>query len=217
MGSDNNILDLGYAVSMLNDVFGINSPVYLPYSLGERYALSDADYKVEVVADEQYDRLSQFGTPIIGSFTVKGDTYKVYDKHTGMLEDKEYSSFEFPVASIVDFSRDKNVITTPVIGGTGSVKEIFGLQDWRINIRGICMNDTSRKENVTAKEQQLALIALNEIADALIIEKGSIFLDKQITKFVIESLSFTAIQGKPGLIQYEIQAISDEDFLIFDL
>ncbi len=217
MGSDNNILDIWYAVNLLGDVFGVESPVYLPYSLGERYALSDADYKVEVVADEQYDRLSQFGTPIIGSFTVKGDTYKVYDKRTGMLEDKEYSSFEFPVASIVDFSRDKNVIVTPTIGSTGSVKEIFGLQDWRINIRGICMNDTSRKENVTAKEQQLALIALNEIAGALIIEKGSIFLDKQITKLVIESLSFTAIQGKPGLIQYEIQAISDEDFLIFDL
>ncbi len=217
MANNNNILDIGYAVSLLSNVFDFNSPVYLPYSLSERYALSDADYKVEVVADEQYDRLSQFGTPVIGSFIVRGGEYKVYDKRTGLLKDKEYSSFEFPVASIVDFSRDKNVIKTPTIGSTGTVKEIFGLQDWNINIRGFCMNDPSRKENITAKEQQLALIALNEIAGALVIEKGSIFLDKQITRFVIESLSFKAVQGKPNLIQYEIQAVSDEDFLIFDV
>lgn len=217
MANNDNILDIGYAVSLLGDVFGFNSPVYLPYSFSERYALSDADYKVEVVSDEQYDRLSQFGTPVIGAFTVRGGEYKLYDKRTSLLRDKEYSSFEFPIASIVDFARDKNLIKTPTIGSTGTVKEIFGLQDWNINIRGICMDDPSRKENVTAKEQQLALIALNEIAGALVIEKGSIFLDKQITRFVIESLSFTAIQGKPNLIQYEIQAVSDEDFLIFDV
>lgn len=210
-------LDIGFAASLLVDAFGFNSPVYLPYTLKDRYALSDAHYNVEFVSDEQYDRLSQFGTPVMGLFSVRGGTYKVYDKRTGMLRDKEYDTFEFPVATIVDFGRDKDITKTPTIGSVGTVKEIFGLGDWNINIRGICLNDDSRVKQKTAKEQQAALIALNEIAGSLTIEKGSLFLDKQITRFVIESLSFTAVQGKPNVIRYEISAVSDEDFLIFDV
>ncbi len=210
-------LDIGFAASLLGDVFGFNSPVYLPYTFKDRYALSDATYKVEFVSDEEYDRLSQFGTPIMGLFSVRGGEYKIYDKRTGMLKDKEYGSFEFPAATIVDFSRSKNLIKTPTIGSTGTVKEVFGFDDWKINIRGICMNDGSRERQKTAKEQQEALIAINEIAGAVVVEKGALFLDKQITSFVIETLSFTAVQGKPNVIQYEIEAVSDEDFLTFNV
>lgn len=209
-------LDIGFATSLLGDAFGFNSPIYLPYTFKDRYALSDVNYKLEYVNDEQADRMSQFGTPVMGAFSVRGGEYKVYDKRTGMLRAKEYSIFEFPVATIVDFSRDKDIIETPTIGSVGTIKEIFGLGDWKINIRGICLNDGSRKQQKTAQEQQMSLIALNEIAGALMIEKGSLFLDKQITRIVIKSLSFTAIQGKPNIIQYDIEAVSDEDFLVFD-
>lgn len=210
-------LDIAFAASLLGDAFGFNSPVYLPYTFRDRYAIDVVKYKAEFVGDSEAERLSQFGTPVLGLFSVRGGEYKVYDKRTGMLKDKEYGAFEFPAATVVDFNRDKDMTKTPVIGSSGTVKEIFGFDDWKINIRGICLNDGSRVKQKTAQEQQAALIALNEIAGSLTIEKGSLFLDKQITRFVIDSLSFTAVQGKPNVIQYEIEAVSDEDFLIFDV
>lgn len=209
-------IDVGFAVSLLGDVFGFNSPVYIPYSLKDKYALDDARYNISFVADNEADRLSQFGTPVLGTFTTYGGQYKVYDKRTGQLVDKEFGEFEFPAATIVDFGRSKNITKTPTIGSSGTVKEIYGFEDWKINIRGVCLNDNSRVAQKTVREQQLAMIALNEIADSVGILKGALFLDKRITRIVIENLTFTAVQGKPDIIQFEMECVSDEDFLIFD-
>lgn len=223
------IVDVGLAASILSDVFGVNSPVYLPYGVQRDLAYRGyqipedirsgeiENYQIAVVEDEEADRMSQFGTPVLGSFTIKGGTYKVYDKRSGRLIDKEYADFEFPVATIVDFERPKNITKTPTIGSSGTVKEIFGFDDWRINIRGICLNDASRQAQQTAVEQQTALIQLNEIAGSLEIEKGKIFFEKYISRIVFENLRISAIQGKPGIIQYEIEAYSDEDILIIDV
>ena len=207
-------IDVGLAISLLGDIYGFNSPVYFPYGdfLDRGYELGS--YQLNVVPDEEADRLSQFGTPVLGSFAVRGGTYKCYNKSTGMLEDREYPDFEFPLATIVDFEHPKNIVKTPTIGSNGTVKEIFGFDDWRINIRGICLDDGSRLAQKTAKEQQLAMTQLNEIAGSLDIDRGRLFLEKDITRFVIERLSFSAVQGKPNVIQYEIEASSDEDFLI---
>ncbi len=207
------IVDVGMAVSLLGDLYGFNSPVYLPYGLqrdyeARGYKLPDGEvqgdvgrYQISVVDDEESDRLSMFGTPILGSFTIDGGTYKVYDKRSGRLVDKEFADFEFPVATIVDFSRPKNITKTPIVGSSGTVKEIFGFDDWQINIRGICLNDTSRQAQKTAEEQQAALIQLNEIAGSLGILKGKIFFEKYISRIVFEDLQISAVQGKSGVIQ----------------
>jgi len=222
-------LDVAYAASLLGDLYGFNSPIYLPYSISKDYKAKgfnlpqDADhaslpgFNLEVVQDEEADRMSQFGTPVFGSFTIKGGSYKIFDKRTGKLIDKTYPDFEFPVATIVDFDHSKDITLTPTSGGTGTVKEMFGFEDWKINIRGLCVYDSSRASAITAKEQQNMLIQLDNIAAALDILKGKIFLDKGITRLVIRRLNFSPIQGKPNLIPFEIEAISDEDFLIMDV
>ncbi|MEI8086998.1 MAG: DUF6046 domain-containing protein [Paludibacter sp.] len=212
------IIDIGFAASVLGDVFGFNSPIFLPYGLSKDYEARGYSVSVaEVVSDEVADRLSQFGTPVLGSFTIAGGKYKVYEKMTGKLVDKEFGDFEFPVATIVDFSRAKIITETPTIGSSGTVKEIFGFEDWKISIRGICLHDSSRVAQKTAKEQQLYMASLNEIAGGLGILKGKLFFEKGITRIVMKNISFTAVQGKPGMIQYEVEAVSDEDFLIMDI
>jgi len=214
MNDYNPIISIGTAVALLQDVFG--QPVYYIPGISND-AEPDMSYNMSVASAEEYDRLSQFGTPVVGTFTIKGGNYKVYDKVSGKLVDKEYSDFEFPLATIVDFSRPKSITKTPTIGSSGTVKEIFGFEDAKISIRGICIDDPSRKSYKTAKEQQAALWALNEIADSLSILKGNIFLEKNITRFVMEDIQFSAVQGKPGMIQFEVPAVSDEDFLIMDI
>jgi len=207
------VIGIDVAANLLAEVFG--QPVYVIPGTNEMTTVDS--YMVSVSDPNEYDRLSRFGTPVVGSFTIEGGKYKVYDKVTGKLVVKEYSDFEFPLATIVDFSRPKYITKTPTIGSNGTVKEIFGFEDAKISIRGICIDDPSRSEQRTAKEQKLALWALNDIADSLSILKGKIFFEKNITRIVMEDIQFSAVQGKPGMIQFEIPAVSDEDFLIMDI
>lgn len=205
--------NINFVSKLLQESFGVSTPIHTPFEVKDRYDL-DATYNLEFVSDSEADRLSQFGTPVLGSFTIAGGKYLVYDRITGILGKKEYASFEFPVTSIVDFSCDKNIEKTPIIGTVGTHKTTTAINDWKITIKGFCLNDPSRRGQQTAREQQMALIALNEIAGAIEIEKGALFLDKEITRFVIESVRFPALQGKPNIIPFEIEAVSDEDFLI---
>lgn len=201
------------AANILLEVFG--KPVYRISDSKQSNEI--VSYTVSVEDADEYDRLSQFGTPVVGTFTIKGGIYKVYDKVSGKLVDKEYSDFEFPLATIVDISRPKQITKTPTIGSAGTVKEIFGFEDAKISIRGLCLDDPSRQAQKTAKEQQAALWALNEIASSLTLLKGKIFFEKNITRLVMEDIQFSAVQGKPGVVQFEIPACSDEDFLIMDI
>ncbi|NCB67443.1 MAG: hypothetical protein EOM47_01170 [Bacteroidia bacterium] len=167
-------------------------------------------YNVTVQADDEYDRLSQFGTPVLGSFRAEAGTYKAYDNND-KLSDLQIDDFEFPVASIVEFSRRKGTVVTETIGGKGSVKEIMGLSDWVISIRGLIVQDDSRNSFKTVAEQQKQLDKLNEVAGAIKIN-GKLFFERDIHHILIQELRYTPVQGKPGLVQYEIDALSDEEF-----
>lgn len=174
-------------------------------------------YNVTVEADEDYDRLSQFGTPVIGSFWAVPDDlpYKVWSIQDKLV-DKQFDKFEFPIATVVEFMRQKNIVKSATIGGKGTVKEIMGLGDWEITIRGLLVNDESRTAQKTANQQQYALDKLNDIAGAIKVE-GKIFYRRDISHIVIESVNFSPVQGKPGLVQYEVKAYSDESFLLIGL
>jgi hypothetical protein len=215
-------IDIGFVTSLLSDVFGINSPIYLPYSSkndfkAKGYSIPEQYIGFETIDGEEEDRLSVFGTPVMGSFTIAGGTYKVYDKRSGALINKEgFDDFEFPVATIVEFRKPKVINKTSMSGGAGRVKEVFGMDDWTISIKGLCLDDPSRKSGSrSAKEQQQRLIELNEIAGSLEILRGSIFTEKKIERIVIEELGFSPIQGKPNIIPFEISACSDEDILLY--
>ncbi len=210
----NDVLGIDNIANLLRDAFGVENAVYTPSILKNSETIPNIQ-GFELVADETADRLSMFGTPVIGSFITAGGKYLYYHPKTGILESRKYTDFEFPVSTIVDFRKAKLIDKMPLQGG-GTVKEVFSTGDWELTIRGFCFNDPSRKGQKTAREQQQYLVALNEIAGAIEIKKGAIFLNKEITRLVIENLSFPAIQGKPNIIPFEITAVSDEDILLYD-
>ena len=203
-------LGVDAAINMLSELFG--RPYIVP--VDERAKQLLGSYNATIPQEDVYDRLSQFGTPVFGTFWAVPDDlpYLVYGKNDKLVE-REFAKFEFPVASIVDFSRPKYIKKESAIGGKGSVKEIMGAGDWEVNIRGILCDDTSRVAQQKARQQQYAIDKLNEIAGAIKLA-GRIFEERNISHIVIESVRFSAVQGKPGLIQYEIEAISDEGFLL---
>lgn len=185
------------------------------YTIPEAGANKEAFYypKVTISNDNHKSAvISWMGTPVLFPITFKADgldkPYKVY-KPSGELESVEMQNFILPAATVTDFSRAKNIITTDVLGGNGTVKELFGFDDWQIRIRGICLDDPKRKYAPTAQEQKEALMKWERIAGSIKVE-GSQFSEKNIFEIVIQSINISQLEGKPWAIKFELNAMSNE-------
>lgn len=222
MGMEYKITDL------LAMAFDIKMPIHIPDvatvakgKIGQSYTLSEAKkneagvyYPVINVKDEDNTStvVSWMGTPVMFPITFKGEgldkPYKVYQP-SGELQDVTMQNFLIPAATVVDFSRAKNIIQTDVLGGDGTVKELFGFDDWQIRMRGFCLTDNSRPTAKTAQEQKETLMKWESIAGSIKVE-GSLFAEKNIREIVIESINIKQIQGRPWAISFEISAMSNE-------
>ena len=207
--------------NVLREVFGIQSPIYLPnawfnhpaimpkgYELPEEQEVQSLNYEdVRLLPEEESEITSMLGTPVFGDITFEAGQYNIYNKYTGIIEKAGYSGYTLPYSCIVDFSRQNNVITTPVLGSTGTVKEIYGIGDWDITIRGIAFNND--KAGNSAHEQIKQLIAWADLCDSIEVG-GSVFLSKGINRIAIKSIDIQPIEAKWNVIPFTIQAISDE-------
>lgn len=207
-------IDISYVGNLLSEVYHVEKPVYLPWFFHNKKRL--ASYTdIEVEEEPEYENAPvRYGQKAFGAFWIEiGDSAKTWDNN-GKLIDKKYNEFLMPLATMVDFSRDKVVIETPVTGGNGAVKEIYGLSDWNISIRGIILPDKYNPyTQQTVAEQMELLQNFHEIAGNIGV-KGQIFAQRNITRIVTKSLSFSPIQGRPNMMQYSIEAVSDEDILL---
>lgn len=194
--------------ALFTEVFGISSPIYLPW--GRK--LNDyepGDYQgVTFGNDPQGEAYSWMGTPVMGTFTLDGrKKYKTY-KSDGSPTTINLASFLMPYATVVTFSRPMNVSKTKVLGTYGTVKEVYGLDDWNITIQGFCIEDKKRQGYTTVAEQVNALTKYRKVTEAIGVT-GSIFNDKEIYAILIEELSFNPVQGNSSVMPFTIRAISD--------
>lgn len=190
--------------------FGINAPIYLADVYSSNDSAGKAIYSdVNVVKPKEAEKLSWMGTPIMFPIIFKGGTYKKYNPK-GELVGKDFQDFDMPATCLVDFSRAKNITRTDVLGSNGTVKEIYGFDDWSIRIRGLCLNEPRFR---TATEQKERLLEFENIAGSIDV-LGYLFIEKGIHAITIESIDFQQVQGKPDVIPFEIRAISDEPLLL---
>jgi hypothetical protein len=208
-------LDIGYAVSLLGDIFGFNSPVFLPDFKNRDFQPGEfSGYEIESDYSYEEDAPVRFGKKVICPFWFHGGKYPTYNEYNGKIEHPEYPTFLMPLASIVSFTRDKVITKTPTVGGAGSVKEIFSNNDWSISIQGIIFADKERKNSfISVRQQMEAIQKFYNIAGGIRVS-GRIFSDKLITCIVMESLKFNPVQGKPDIMPYTIEATSDADPLM---
>lgn len=153
-------------------------------------------------------RLSYLGTPIILPIILKGKQYQVFNE-LGDVVLKQFEDFEMPSATLVTFRRSKIVTKTKALAAKGTVKEIFGFDDWRIDIRGFCLADPSHKTAKTAYEQKIKIAEFEEIVDSVHIV-SEIFNDLNIDNVYINELNFSQLKGKPGVIPFYMRCLSDE-------
>ncbi len=193
--------------NVIREVFGIQPPVYIANAWFKQPGVMPNYENIQFLSPQESDIVSSLGTPVLGDITFEGGTYNLYNKFNGVIEQVRYGEYTLPYSCIVDFSRQNNVITTPVLGGNGTVKEIYGIGDWDITIRGIAFNND--KAGNPAHAQISQLIRWADLCDSIEVS-GSVFLNKGINRLVIKNLSIQPVEAKWNVIPFTIEAVSDE-------
>ncbi len=192
-----------WVASIISDVFGISSPIYLPWGKNPSFPPKFPD-NIQLVDEDEAEEQSIFGTPVLGTFSFDEGEYNTYDKDGKVVKIK-MDKFTLPYSCLIEFSRDANLTQTQTLGATGTVKELFGLDDWKINIRGIALNE----KNIKAHEIIDELTKWRMVCDSIPVT-GNLFNRKNITNLVIESFNIQPLAAKYNVIPFQIQAISDE-------
>lgn len=207
LGVDNRAI-LG---QLFKAAFG-TAPYYITVPLGEDSPAKIEGFNPEVKTDfinEDELLKSVYGTPIIYPVQFRGGEYPVYDWY-GKPKKREYEDLWLPGTTMLDFARAKNIIKTNVLGANGTVKEIFGFDDWHIRIRMLCIDD----HNYSASQYVDKIQDWFEIAGGINVF-GSILSKKEIYNIVLEDIDIKTITGSPGVIPIEITASSNEPVEIF--
>lgn len=203
--------DVRYNLSQLfSAAFGINSPIFITEPLTKKEKQT-FDYKgIKYIKEyHETEATSWMGTPIIGLLKFKAGLYQQYNAN-GILEDKQMQDFILPEATLFSFRRAKNITKTNLLGSNGTVKEIFGFDDWIIDVKGLAI-DTPKQG---AKEQIQQLMEWENLASSIEIS-GSLFTrQKKINAIVIEDYKEESIQGSPGIIPFSMTLSSDESIVL---
>jgi Domain of unknown function (DUF6046) len=171
---------------------------------------------LEVVTDanESFE-MSALGTPILFPILFSEGNYKRYN-HRGEIVNEKMGDFRLPIASLVSFRRDKIMGVTRINGGGGTVKEIYGFDDWQVTINGFLIPDASQPQGLkTPLEQEKELIKWDNLASSIAVF-GELFAVRKIKNLTIKGISFEPMRGKPNIRTFTITAISDgaiEDYI----
>lgn len=199
--------DIRYNISQLFQfAFGINMPIYITEPLLSN-APANINYMGIDTLPEYYNEESKqswMGTPIMFQASFKKGSYKRY-KLNGELEIVQLNDFALPPATMFSFRRAKNITRTNVLGSNGTVKEIFGFDDWIIDVRGLCLDEP----DLSAQDQFAKLLEWENLADAIEVS-GSQFGLRGIQRVCISEWSENIPQGQPGVVAFQMSLIGDD-------
>lgn len=198
-----------FVADLVRQVFGVNSPIYVPYGKERQWNADGYQGLALLPEDTVLEDIptSEFGTNVFGTITFERGYYNAYDR-TGKAVKQRFGDYTLPYSCLASFRRPTNLVKTEVLGSTGTVKEIYGKGDWEITIRGIAFN---RRDGggVSAHEIINTLSKWAEVCDAIDVT-GSVFGGKSIDSIVINEFSIQPVVGRWDAIPFEISAISDQ-------
>ncbi|QAA81414.1 hypothetical protein EI546_06575 [Aequorivita sp. H23M31] len=207
-------MDIRYNVGELfQAAFGINSPIYItePFFRQAPPYFDWSDVDVLPTLEEQINETetlpqSWMGTPIVFEARFDGDDGKYWRyKLNGELEEVEMKTMVLPAATMFSFRRSKNITRTNVLGSNGTVKEIYGFDDWHIDVRGLCLPIPGK----TSLQQLEELLQWEKLADAIKIE-GPLFRKLEIYRVAMADFAYNIPQGKPDVVAFTMQLYSDD-------
>lgn len=203
--------DVRFEVSKLFQLaFGINSPIFITEPLLKNTPATISYSDIQTLPEyEDSNATSWMGTPILFGVKLVGGKYKRY-QGSGKLEEVEMRDLTLPPATMFSFRRAKNITRTNVLGSNGTVKEIFGFDDWIIDVKGLCLDEPNR----SAKEQLDQLLLWEKLADAIEVS-GSLFSRVDLKRICISEFSYEIPQGSPGTIAFQMQFYGDQALEFF--
>lgn len=198
--------------SALNLLYGIANPVRFPgvAQAQEREAPAVTFAGVQVVPAESYREVSHLGTPIFYPFTLAGGTYKVYD-HKGEVVQDTLGDLRLPMSTVVEMARAKTIAETPVSANGGSVMEVFTYGNWDIRLSGILMDEPKHPQGATTLElMEARLMEFDAVAGSIGIgEDTELFGRRRVDRIVIKSISLNQLPGRPRMVGFQMQCLSD--------
>lgn len=201
------MVDIRYNVSQLFQLaFGINMPIYITQPMLNTPPVNINYVGINTLPEYYNNDTTQswMGTPIMFQASLKKGSYKRY-KMNGELERVQLDNFALPPATMFSFRRAKNINRTNVLGSNGTVKEIFGYDDWIIDVKGLCLDEPEQ----SAQEQFAKLLDWENLADAIGVS-GSQFSIRGIQSVCISEWSENIPQGQPGVISFQMTMIGDD-------
>ncbi|SFB80158.1 hypothetical protein SAMN05421780_101542 [Flexibacter flexilis DSM 6793] len=151
-----------------------------------------------------------YGTPIMMPVSFGGKKYNVFAPD-GSLKSVDYKTYQLPATTFCEFSRDKRIAETPINGGVGSIRELYGFSDWEITIRGLLITETKQSGmmacDVFPEDEIRNLQAWENIAASVDVS-GLMFNILKIRSIDIKKITIGVIEDAPNVIPFQISAAS---------
>jgi hypothetical protein len=161
------------------------------------------------------DFISPVDNTVIGAVTFKAGEYKTFG-YDGKVESvKMLRDFTLPFTNLTNYNRNKIEAITDLRGQRGSVKELFGFSDWRISFRGLILQENYQAytDNRFPGLKAADILLWNELFDAITIE-GDMPALLGISKIYLQNIEVDEVEGKPNVLVYKINALSDKQIEI---
>jgi len=114
--------------------------------------------------------------------------------------------------TVIEIEAKKTIVKTPLAERKGTVKELYSIDDFIINLKGFVIDETRRIWPEKELDMLNKLWSLNEAIEfdnAL----TNIFLEKD-TRVVIEDLKLPAMEGKKHIRAFSMKLESDSVFTL---
>lgn len=165
------------------------------------------------------DKTSYLGTPVFSNLEIPAGNYTTLDGRKVNFDGIRIDSVLFVV------SQQKNIITTPIQGLDGTIKEYISAGDFAISCSGLIIGESTESNRTFTVDQngnnypETDVRRLIEITKTPIsIEIISNFLEMfEIRNVVIESFSLGQIPGQKNGQPFELRMISDTPIQLTEL
>ena len=182
-----------------------------PLKSGISIREGQGDFSERTVQGEYaFNEKSIFGNFVFDNFVFYAGQYKTYViNNEGEVQEGESIDYDKLIMNtcLVSIQRSKNIVQTiPVSANVGSVKEIVSTNEYTINVTGFIINADNP---LNYNQEAVGLFkTIMESTEPLLV--GSYFCQMLgIDRVVVIDYSMGQVQGMSGVIQFQINMISD--------
>lgn len=193
---------------LYNEVFGIQPKYLIPRRgsmdmVDNRYEQTIPSFEISEAAENYSD----LGTPILDVLLIHAGSYGAFEVVDGVPQRKDviYAPYRFELWPMIDVSQNKVIVTTPINGRDGTVKEYIYTDDFNITIRGLLVGEGNNYPH----DQRRELYSLFKLNTSLGVT-SRVLNDLGIYSLVFKSIQFQDLEGYNNACQYTITALNDQ-------